>query len=193
MRRASPVTRGHQVESGHDAPPQCGQPPGQAAGGAGAGQGVDRDAELPPVAVGQDSEPVRQPPHLLGGSPLLRSEDGGCLAEQRGDVAGHLQVDAGQGPARADDPHRTPPPVGGGRASTAHDDPAGPGVPGAEEEMAHPGGVGHHRVLSVRVGEQGPPGGAGHLDDRRRAPRAGLGQEAPFGHRRGAERTGHRE
>ena len=61
---------GHQVETGHEARPQGGEAPGQPAGGPRARDGVDVDAEVPPVAVGQGAEAVGQHTTCSGDAPF---------------------------------------------------------------------------------------------------------------------------
>ena len=149
-----PGHRRHQVETGQDTSPQGGEAPRQAAGRPGALDGVDVDAEVPPVAVGQGAEAVGQHHDLPGRRALLRPEHRGGVDEARGHVAGHLQLDALQGGAGADDLDGAPPPVGGGRAAAADDDPGGAGVAGAEDEVAHARCVRRHGVVAAGIGDQ---------------------------------------
>ena len=82
------------------------------------------------------------------------------------------------------------PAVGRGGAAAADDDAPGPRVAGGEEQLAHAGGVGTHRVVTPGPREQGTPRGTGHLNDGgQRSAGHRPAEEAPLGLDAGAQRA----
>src|SRR5271165_4898670 len=86
--------RRHQLEPGHQPAAERGQPTGQPAGGAAAGEPGHVDAVVPPVTRRQLDQPVGQLHHLVGARPLLGPEHPGGILEPGGHVARHHQLGA---------------------------------------------------------------------------------------------------
>ncbi len=107
-------------------------------------------------------EPGGETDDLFLGGALLRTEDGGCLEEEGGDVAGDHELDVGERLRRwcvrcggGHGGEGTPATVGGRRAAAADDDAAGPGVACGEEELTDAGRVGVDGILVAGGGGRG--------------------------------------
>ena len=124
---------------------------------------------------------------LRGRGALLRPEDRRRVAEARRDVAGDDELDPPQGGGRAHGLEGAEAAVGRRGAAAADHDAPRAGVAGGQEELAHAGGGGAHRVVAPWPREQRTSRGTGHLDDGGQGLVAGAPvQQAPLGLDRGA-------
>ena len=180
---------GHEVEARLDPGAEGGQPAGQPAGRATSRDAGDVDPGLVPVAGGHRHEATAQLHDLRGCGALLRPEHRSGVVETGGDVARDDQLDPPQGGGRAHGLEGTEAAVRRRRAAAADHDAARAGVAGGQEELAHAGGRGAHRVVAPWPREQRTSRGTGHLHDGGQGLFAGAPvQQAPLGLHRCPER-----
>ena len=180
----------HEVEAGLDPGAEGDQPARQPARSPAARDGRDVDAGLTAVARRDLVEALAELDDLRCRGALLRPEHGGGVAEARCHVAGDDELDPAQGGRRSHGLVRAEAAVGRGGTAAADHNPACPGVAGSQQQLAHAGGGGAHRVVVPGSRQEGAPRGAGHLDHGRQRLAAALPvHHAPFGRHRGAERA----
>ena len=110
---------GDQVEAGQQPSTECGQRAGDATRSARSLDGVDVDAIVVAVALGELFEPAGQHLDLGRGGSLLRSEHPSRIGEPGRHVAGDEQFDTLEAGRRADRLQRAEAAVGRGRSTEA--------------------------------------------------------------------------
>ena len=191
-RSAQPDQPGHEVEAGLDPGAEGDEPARQPARRPAARDAGDVDAGLTPVTGRDLDEALAERHDLRRRGALLRPEHGGGVTEAGRHVGGDDELDPPQCRRRSHGLVRAQAAVGRRGAAAADHNAAGPRVAGGQEELAHAGGGGAHRVVVPGPRQQGTPRGAGHLDHRRQGLVAVLPiHHAPFGLDPGPERAGH--
>ena len=85
--------------------------------------------------VGQPFQAPLQQLHLTVAGTLLRGEHRRGIKKHRAHIARHHDVDAAQSLQGVQGPLGTESPIGGGRSTHPHQDPAGPGVNGSGHQL----------------------------------------------------------